>query len=110
MGRDPEDAEEAAGQRADTAASGTPRRSRLGGAVLYPNVYVWYVFFAKLDILITYLIIHPDAFGSDLLAEIFADDPAADEDLHRWAKRTETEVLDFTNEEGILTFVFRKKK
>ena len=41
---------------------------------------------------------------------VVADDPAAEEDLQRWAKRTETEILDLTNEEGILTFVFRKKK
>lgn len=42
--------------------------------------------------------------------KVVADDPAAEEDLQRWAKRTGTELLDFTNEEGILTFVFRKKK
>ena len=42
--------------------------------------------------------------------KVIADDPAADEDLHRWAKRTETEVLDFTKEDDLLTFIFRKKK
>ncbi|MFX1394776.1 MAG: sulfurtransferase TusA family protein [Promethearchaeota archaeon] len=42
--------------------------------------------------------------------KVVADDPAAEEDLQRWAKRTGTEILNFTNEEGILTFVFRKKK
>jgi TusA-related sulfurtransferase len=41
---------------------------------------------------------------------VVADDPAAEEDLQRWAKRTETEILDFTKEDDILTFVFRKKK
>ncbi|MFX1393156.1 MAG: sulfurtransferase TusA family protein [Promethearchaeota archaeon] len=42
--------------------------------------------------------------------KVVADDPAAEEDLQRWAKRTETEILDFTNDDGVLTFVFRKKK
>jgi len=42
--------------------------------------------------------------------KVIADDPAADEDLHRWAKRTETEILDFTKEDDLLTFIFRKKK
>jgi tRNA 2-thiouridine synthesizing protein A len=42
--------------------------------------------------------------------KVIADDPAAEEDLQRWAKRTNTEVLDFVNEDGILTFVFQKKK
>ena len=32
------------------------RRAR---AVLYPNIYVWYVFLAALDIMFTYLILHP---------------------------------------------------
>ncbi|MHA1670961.1 MAG: sulfurtransferase TusA family protein [Promethearchaeota archaeon] len=42
--------------------------------------------------------------------KVLADDPAADEDLHRWAKRTETEVLDFKKDDNLLTFIFRKKK
>ncbi|MHA1106227.1 MAG: sulfurtransferase TusA family protein [Promethearchaeota archaeon] len=42
--------------------------------------------------------------------KVLADDPAADEDLHRWAKRTETEVLDFKKDDDLLTFIFRKKK
>jgi len=42
--------------------------------------------------------------------KVLTDDPAADEDLHRWAKRSETEVLDFRIDEGILTFLFKKKK
>lgn len=41
---------------------------------------------------------------------VVADDPAAEEDLQRWAKRTGTEILDFNNENGILTFIFKKKK
>ena len=42
--------------------------------------------------------------------KVLADDPAADEDLHRWAKRTETEILDFKKDDDLLTFIFRKKK
>ena len=42
--------------------------------------------------------------------KVIADDPAAEEDLHRWAKRTETEVLDFKKDDDLLTFIFRKKK
>lgn len=42
--------------------------------------------------------------------KVVADDPAAEEDLQRWAKRTDTEILEFTNDDGILTFVFKKKK
>jgi tRNA 2-thiouridine synthesizing protein A len=41
---------------------------------------------------------------------VIADDPAAEEDLKRWAKRTGVEVLDFNNEGGILTFIFKKNK
>lgn len=42
--------------------------------------------------------------------KVLADDPAADEDLHRWAKRTGVEVIDFRDEDGILTFLFKKNK
>jgi len=42
--------------------------------------------------------------------KVTADDPAAEEDLKRWAKRTNTEILDFNEEDGILTFLFEKKK
>lgn len=42
--------------------------------------------------------------------KVIADDPAADEDLHRWAKRTETEVVDFRKEGEDLIFIFKKTK
>jgi len=42
--------------------------------------------------------------------KVLADDPAADEDLHRWAKRTETEIVDFRKDGNDLIFYFRKKK
>jgi TusA-related sulfurtransferase len=42
--------------------------------------------------------------------KVIADDPAAEEDLSRWAKRTGTEILNFRKEDDILTFIFKKKK
>ena len=42
--------------------------------------------------------------------KVIADDPAADEDLHRWAKRTDTEVVDFKKEGDDLIFIFKKLK
>lgn len=40
--------------------------------------------------------------------KVIVDDPAADEDLHRWAKRTGAEILDFRKEDNDLIFVFKK--
>jgi TusA-related sulfurtransferase len=42
--------------------------------------------------------------------KVLADDPAAEEDLTRWAKKTGVEIIDFRNEDGILTFLFKKVK
>jgi len=42
--------------------------------------------------------------------KVLADDPAADEDLHRWAKRSETEILDFIKDGEDLIFYFKKNK
>ena len=42
--------------------------------------------------------------------KVLADDPAADEDLHRWAKRTGTEIVDFRREDEDLIFYLKKKK
>ena len=42
--------------------------------------------------------------------KVLADDPAAEEDLTKWAKRTNVEILDFRNDDGILTFLFKKNK
>ncbi len=44
------------------------------------------------------------------ILKVIADDPAADEDLHRWAKRTNTEILDFIKDGDELIFYFRKKE
>jgi TusA-related sulfurtransferase len=38
-----------------------------------------------------------------------ADDPAAEEDIKRWAKRTGHEILKFEKEGTILTFYIKKK-
>jgi tRNA 2-thiouridine synthesizing protein A len=46
--------------------------------------------------------------GQVLMVE--ADDPAAEEDIKRWAERTGHELLRFEKEEGILTFYIRKKQ
>jgi len=43
--------------------------------------------------------------------EVLADDPAAEEDISRWAKRTGQEVLLFNkSEDGKLRFLIKKKK
>ncbi|MBD3195739.1 MAG: hypothetical protein GF317_11825 [Candidatus Lokiarchaeota archaeon] len=42
--------------------------------------------------------------------KVTADDPAAEEDFKRWAKRTETEILEFEKEGTDLVFFFKKKK
>ncbi len=48
------------------------------------------------------------AIGQVLKVE--ADDPAAEEDIKRWAKRTGHEILKFEKEGSILTFYIKKKK
>ena len=42
--------------------------------------------------------------------KVIADDPAAEEDLKRWAKRTDTELVEFRKEGEELTFIFKKTK
>ncbi|TFG03927.1 MAG: sulfurtransferase TusA family protein [Promethearchaeota archaeon] len=42
--------------------------------------------------------------------KVLADDPAAEEDLTRWAKRTEIEIIDFKKDGDLLTFLFKKNK
>ena len=42
--------------------------------------------------------------------KIEADDPAAEEDIKRWAKRTGHEMLKFKKEGAILTFYIKRKK
>jgi TusA-related sulfurtransferase len=42
--------------------------------------------------------------------EVIADDPAAEEDIPRFVKRTGHELVKFENNEGVLRFLIRKKK
>jgi tRNA 2-thiouridine synthesizing protein A len=42
--------------------------------------------------------------------KVEADDPAAEEDIKRWAKRTGHELLRFEKDEGILIFYIRRAK
>jgi len=42
--------------------------------------------------------------------KIEADDPAAEEDIKRWAKRTGHEILKFEKEGTIMTFYIKKTK
>ncbi len=42
--------------------------------------------------------------------KVLADDPAAEEDLTRWAKRTGTELVKFVKDGDDLIFYFKKNK
>jgi TusA-related sulfurtransferase len=42
--------------------------------------------------------------------KVIADDPAAEEDLKRWAKRTDTKVVEFNKDGDDLIFIFKKMK
>lgn len=44
------------------------------------------------------------------ILKIEADDPAAEEDIKRWAKRTGHEILKFEKERTIMTFYIKKVK
>jgi TusA-related sulfurtransferase len=42
--------------------------------------------------------------------KVEADDPAAEEDIKRWAKRVGHEILEFEKEGTLLTFYIKKMK
>ncbi|MFQ6050976.1 MAG: sulfurtransferase TusA family protein [Candidatus Hydrothermarchaeota archaeon] len=44
------------------------------------------------------------------ILEVLADDPAAEEDLIRFAKRTGQELLEIKKEDEIIRFLFKKAK
>ena len=44
------------------------------------------------------------------ILEVLSDDPAAEEDLKRFAKRTGHEIVKFEKERDILRFLIRKTK
>lgn len=51
-----------------------------------------------------------DSIAVGEVLEVLSDDPAAEEDLKRFAKRTGNEVLSFENKEGRLRFLIKKMK
>lgn len=51
-----------------------------------------------------------DGMNKGEILEVLADDPAAEEDIKRFAKRTGHEVISFEKKEGILRFLIRKTK
>ncbi len=50
-----------------------------------------------------------DKLQAGEVLEILADDPAAEEDIARWAKRTGNEVLEMKKEGSVIRFLIRKK-
>ncbi|MDD5529469.1 MAG: sulfurtransferase TusA family protein [bacterium] len=42
------------------------------------------------------------------ILKVTTDDPAAEEDIKRWAKRMGQEIVEFKKEETILTFFIKK--
>ncbi len=51
-----------------------------------------------------------DAIGIGEILKVEADDPAAEEDIKRWAQRAGHEIVKFEKESGIMTFYIRRKK
>ena len=51
-----------------------------------------------------------DSIAVGDILEVLSDDPAAEEDLKRFAKRTGHEVLSFENDAGRLRFLIKKMK
>jgi tRNA 2-thiouridine synthesizing protein A len=51
-----------------------------------------------------------DSIAVGDILEVLSDDPAAEEDLKRFAKRTGNELLSFENKEGKLRFLIKKMK
>ena len=50
-----------------------------------------------------------DTLEDGQILEILADDPAAEEDLKRFCKRTGNQLLSFENQDGELRFLIKKK-
>jgi tRNA 2-thiouridine synthesizing protein A len=49
-----------------------------------------------------------DSIAVGDILEVLADDPAAEEDIKRLAKRTGNEVVQFENKDGTLRFLIKK--
>ena len=50
-----------------------------------------------------------DRIETGQVLKVMADDPAAEEDFPRWAKRTGHEILAFEKEGTVLTFYIKKR-
>jgi hypothetical protein len=61
----------------DDAAQSTlpPEHAPRGRHVLYPNAYVWFVFLAAMDVICTYMIMHPALFYQPMPAGAVIADP-----------------------------------
>lgn len=57
----------AVGARAETAASGAPAPERRG--LLYYHIYPWFLLFASLDIMITWVILHLEGRELNMIAD-----------------------------------------
>lgn len=51
-----------------------------------------------------------EKIGVGQVLKMEADDPAAEEDILRWAKRTGHEVIKFEKTGGVMTFYIRRVK
>ncbi|RDE11707.1 MAG: hypothetical protein C4K49_11290 [Candidatus Thorarchaeota archaeon] len=52
-----------------------------------------------------------DRLRSGQILEVLADDPAAEEDLKRFVKRTQNELVSFEKmSDGVMKFLIRKKR
>ena len=52
-----------------------------------------------------------DRLRSGQILEVLADDPAAEEDLKRFVKRTQNELVSFERmSDGVMKFLIRKKR
>lgn len=50
-----------------------------------------------------------DKLEAGEILEVLADDPAAEEDIRRWAKRTGNELLELKKEGRVIRFLIKKK-
>ncbi len=51
-----------------------------------------------------------DAIHAGEILEVLSDDPAAEEDLKRFSKRTGNQIVRFENQDGVLRFWIKKTK
>lgn len=51
-----------------------------------------------------------DSIETGEILEVLADDPAAEEDIKRFAKRTGHEIIKFEKKEGHIRFLIKKSK